>query len=324
MYYGIDIGGSKVAWAVFDEQGQELARQVCPTPHSYTSLRQLIHTWVKEADDRWQTKGWLGIGFPGVREASGRVLAANVSSIHNQYLAADLAQDLDRCVAADNDANCFLLSESVGGAAADAKLALALTLGTGVGGALIHQGKLVNSARGSSGEFGHGGIQASLLVRYPNLPLFTCGCGQMACLETYVSGTGLANLYQHLVNSETQVTNPSTAIATNTVATKPVATSFAGPAIIHAWQQGEVLATECVHMYVDILASALANLMTQLDPDIVVLGGGLSEQAWLYEQLNERIPSYLMRQVSAVPVVAPHFGGSGGVRGAALLAKCGT
>lgn len=318
MYYGIDIGGSKVAWAVFDEQSQELARQVCPTPHSYTSLRQLIHAWVKEADDRWHTKGRLGIGFPGVREPSGRVLAANVPSIDGQYLAADLAQDLDRCVVADNDASCFLLSESVGGAAADAKLALALTLGTGVGGALIHQGQLVNSARGGSGEFGHGGIQASLLARYPNLPLFICGCGQMACLETYVSGTGLANLYQHLVNIETQVTNPSTAVATKTVAIK-----LEGPAIIRAWQQGEALATECVDMYVNILASALANLMTQLDPDIVVLGGGLSEQAWLYEQLNARIPRYLMRQVRAVPVVAADFGGSGGVRGAALLAKCG-
>ncbi|ART83558.1 N-acetylglucosamine kinase [Oceanisphaera profunda] len=323
MYYGIDIGGSKVAWAVFDEQGQELARQVCPTPHSYTSLRQLIHAWVKEADGSWHTKGRLGIGFPGVRESSGRVLAANVPSIHGQYLTADLAQDLDRCVVADNDANCFLLSESVGGAAADAKLALALTLGTGVGGAVIHQGKLVNSARGSSGEFGHGGIQASLLARYPNLPLFTCGCGQVGCLETYVSGTGLANLYQHLVNSAGQATSPSTPVATKAVATKPVSVKLAGPAIIRAWQQGEALAAECVDMYVDILASALANLMTQLDPDIVVLGGGLSEQAWLYEQLNARIPKYLMRQMSAAPVVAAHFGGSGGVRGAALLAKCG-
>ena len=98
----------------------------------------------------------------------------------------------------------------------------------------------------------------------------------------------------------------------------------AGPAIISAWQQGEAVAGECVSLYVDILASALANLMTQLDPDVVVLGGGLSEQVWLYEELNNRIPCYLMRHVSAVPVVAAHFGGSGGARGAALLAKCNT
>lgn len=317
MFYGIDIGGSKMAWAVFNEQGQELERLVCATPHDdYAALRQLIQGWVQDADARWQVQGQLGIGFPGVRQANGQVLAANLPSIHGQCLAHDLAQDLKRKVVVDNDANCFLLSESVGGAAADAQLALALTLGTGVGGALIHQGKLVNSRRGSSGEFGHGGIQASLLARYPDLPLFECGCGRVACLESYVSGTGLANLYQHLTNRAEPAANTCAHFAAK------LSTPLAGPAIIAAWQQGDGLAGECVALYVEILAAGLANLMTQLDPDMIVLGGGLSEQPWLYEQLTARIPHYLMQQVSAVPVLAAHFGGSGGVRGAALLAKC--
>lgn len=312
MYYGIDIGGSKMAWAVFDEQGREQERRVCPTPqHSYQTVCDLIHAWVTQADARWQCQGLLGIGFPGVREADGRVLAANLPSIHGQYLMQDLAQDLTRKVVADNDANCFLLSEAEGGAAAQAQLAVALTLGTGVGGAMLYEGKLVNSRRGSCGEFGHGGISASLLARYPSLPLFACGCGLIGCLETYVSGTGLANIYRHL--QETELKHGEW----------DVRQSVAGPAIIQAWQQGEVLATECIHIYVDILASALASLMTQLDPDVIVLGGGLSEQAWLYEQVNRRIPDYLMKQVKPAPVLAAHFGGSGGVRGAALLAKCG-
>lgn len=307
MYYGIDMGGSKMAWAVFDKQGREQESRVCATPlHSYAAVRELIHTWVTEADARWQTKGQLGIGFPGVREASGRVLAANVPSIHGQYLAQDLTQDLSRNVMTDNDANCFLLSESVGGAAANVDLALGLTLGTGVGGALIYQGRLVNSRRGGSGEFGHGGIEASVLARYPNLALFECSCGRVGCIERYVSGTGLATLYQQLQHKEPLTLGPK----------------LAGPAIIAAWQQGEAVAAECVNLYVDILASVLANLMTQLDPDIIVLGGGVSEQPWLYKALNARIPDYLMRQVSAVPVVAAHFGGRGGARGAALLAKC--
>lgn len=307
MYYGIDMGGSNMVWAVFDEQGAEVARRVSATPISYTDVRRLIQAWVQEADGHWQTKGRLGIGFPGVRDAGGRVLAANVPAIHGQYLAQDLTQDLSRAVFADNDANCFLLSESMGGAAAGAELALALTLGTGVGGALIHQNKLMNSRRGSCGEFGHGSISASLLARYPSLPLFKCGCGQVGCIETYVSGTGLARLYQHLASHEPSAPN------------KPLS----GPAIIAAWLQGDTLAGACVDLYVEILASALGSLMTQLDPDVVVLGGGVSEQAWLYERLAARIPHYLISQVSAAPVLSAHFGGSGGVRGAALLAKCG-
>ncbi|MGO4998288.1 ROK family protein [Oceanisphaera sp. W20_SRM_FM3] len=307
MYYGIDMGGSNMVWAVFDEQGCEVTRRVSATPASYTDVRRLIHAWVQEADAHWQVKGKLGIGFPGVRDASGRVLAANVPAIHGQYLTQDLTQDLNRAVFADNDANCFLLSEALGGAADGAELALALTLGTGVGGALIHQGRLVNSRRGSGSEFGHGSIQASLLARYPSLPLFSCGCGRVGCVETYVSGTGLANLYRHLASHDPSAANQQ----------------LIGPAIIAAWQQGEALAKQCVDLYVDILASALANLMTQLDPDVVVLGGGVSEQPWLYERLAIRIPHYLIRQVSAAPVLASHFGGSGGVRGAALLAKCG-
>ena len=306
MYYGIDMGGSNLVWAVFDEQGTELARLVSATPPTYEAVRQLILSWVQAADAQWQIKGQLGIGFPGVCDANGRILAANVPSIHGQYLVQDLTLDLSRPVFADNDAHCFLLSEAYGGAAEGAELALALTLGTGVGGALVHQGRVLNSRRGSSSEFGHGAIAADLLARYPSLPLFPCGCGRVGCIETYVSGTGLANLYQHVRYGHHPGANAR----------------LAGPAIIRAWQQGEVAAGECVDLYVDILASALANLMTQLDPDVVVLGGGLGEQTWLYEPLNQQLCRYLMQGVSAAPVVAAHFGGSGGVRGAALLAKC--
>nr|WP_232455188.1 ROK family protein [Oceanisphaera avium] len=141
--------------------------------------------------------------------------------------------------------------------------------------------------------------------RFANLPLFACGCGQLGCLETYISGTGLGNLYQHLVKSNAGVNK-------------------AGPEIIDDWQQGELHATQAVAMYLDILASSLAGLMTQFNPDIIVLGGGLSEQPWLYKEVTQRIPSYLMHNMTACPVVAAHFGGAGGVRGAALLTKCST
>lgn len=304
MYYGVDIGGSKIAMAAFDEQGQEQERSVYATPqNSYSGLMGLLCEWIAQADRRWQTRGSVGVGFPGVMDAQGRLLASNVAAIHGQYLQQDLQQQLARPVYADNDANCFLLSEYHGGAAHNRDLALALTLGTGLGGALIHKGLLVNSRRGGSAEFGHGPVNAGLLARYPNLPLFACGCGLRGCLETYASGTGLARLYQHVSQDTLKDA------------------SLSGPAIIAAWQQGDVHAKQAVSLYLDILASGLGSLMTQLDPDMVVLGGGLSEYAWLYKELNARLPHYLMRDVEAAPIMPAIFGGSGGVRGAALLAK---
>ncbi|GAA3719397.1 ROK family protein [Oceanisphaera sediminis] len=298
MFYGVDIGGSKIAFAVFDAQGVERERLVLQTPTTrYSAFVQMLGELVTAADGRWQTAGHVGIGFPGVLDSNGLMLAPNVPAIHGHDLKGDLQHRLARPVYADNDANCFLLSEYHQGAAAGAELALALTLGTGVGGALLHRGQLVNSGRGGSAEFGHGGVNASLLARYPGLPLFPCGCGLHGCLETYVSGTGLSRLYRH-------------------VGGEPLS----GPAIIGAWQRGEQVANDCLSPYLDILAAGLGSLMTQLDPDVVVLGGGLSEQAWLYRELSCRLPEYLMNNVEPAPVRPPVFGGSGGVRGAALLA----
>lgn len=299
MYYGIDIGGTKTAFAVFNEQENELSRAVQPTPHqNYEALLSLIIKWVEAADFEWKTTGQVGIGFPGTVDKQGCLMALNVPALHGQPLIADLAQRLARPVFADNDANCFLLSEYQGGAVAHRHWCLGVTLGTGVGGALLHRGVLITGKNGGAGEFGHGAIHPMVLARYPELPLLSCGCGLQGCLEAYVSGTGLERLYQH------QSTQPLSA-----------------PAVITAWHAGEMAATTSVNWYLEVLAAGIANLMTQLDPEVVVLGGGVSEQAWLYEQLNTRLPHYLMRHQAPALVVAPLFGGTGGVRGAALLAK---
>ncbi|MBL1378218.1 ROK family protein [Zobellella iuensis] len=299
MYYGFDIGGSKIAFAVFDEALNERERSLHATPRQdYPAFLQWLSSLVLAADRRWQGVGSVGVGFPGILDGAGRLLAPNVPLIHGCELVGDLQHMLGRSVHADNDANCFLLSEYHQGAVAGAVLALGLTLGTGVGGGLIHQGRLVNSRRGGSAEFGHGGIPAGLLKGYPELPLFACGCGLQGCLETYVSGTGLSRLYAHCSGR-----------------------ALPGKAVIEAWRQGETAARRCVALYLDILAAGLGALLTQLDPDVVVLGGGLSEYAWLYQELDSRLPAWLMSGVRPAPVVAPLFGGSGGVRGAALLAR---
>lgn len=300
MYYGIDIGGTKVALAAFDDDLNEQERETYSTPDKdYPALLELIGRWVAAADSRWLNRGRVGVGFPGViRPDKQQILAPNVPAIHGRALVTDLQQRLNRPVFADNDANCFLLSEYHQGAVAGTRLALALTLGTGLGGAVIHQGHLLAGRYGGCGEFGHGSISATLLRRYPDLPFFDCGCGRQACLETYVSGTGLGRLYRHCGGG-----------------------SGSGPEIIRAWQQGHPEAVQCMAIYLDILAAGLGDLVTQLDPQRVVLGGGLSEHSWLYRQLTERLPEYLMHGIRPPAIVPPRFGGAGGVRGAALLAK---
>ncbi|MDP5291487.1 ROK family protein [Oceanimonas sp. CHS3-5] len=297
MIYGFDIGGTKVAFGVFDERFQPLATSRHATPvRDYAAFLELVTGLVKQADEHFGETGRVGLGFPGVLDASGRILAPNVPAIHGRDLLGDLQQRLMRPLVGDNDANCFLLSEFHGGAVAGSRLALGLTLGTGVGGALVHEGCPINSRRGGCGEFGHGAIGAGLLARHPGLPLFDCGCGRTACLEAYVSGTGLARLYRHYGGAERD-----------------------GLAIVTAWQQGETEAKRCMDIYVDVLAAGLGALMTQLDPDAVVLGGSLGEAPWLHQVLAERLPGHMMKGIEPAPVRAPVFGGAGGVRGAALL-----
>ncbi|WP_116473629.1 ROK family protein [Zobellella maritima] len=300
MYYGFDIGGTKVAFAVFDDDFNERERETYATPgEDYPAFVEQVGQRVAAADRRWHCRGKVGLGFPGMlRPDDGQILAPNVPVIHGQTLVADVQHRLARPVYAGNDANCFLLSEYHQGAAAGTELVLALTLGTGVGGALLHQGRLLGGLQGGCGEFGHGGINATLLLRYPELPLFSCGCGRQACLETYVSGTGLGRLYLHCSGR-----------------------SLSGREIIQAWQQQQPEAVLCLDMYLNILAAGIGDLVTQLDPGRVVLGGGLSDYPWLYRQLAERLPGYLMHGARPPTIVAPHFGGAGGVRGAALLAK---
>ncbi|MCC4265610.1 ROK family protein [Oceanimonas baumannii] len=298
MRYGFDIGGTKIAFAIYNEQLTLLESEVYATPaHDYDAFLALITRLVLQADARFGMQAKVGLGFPGVLDGQGNILAPNVPAIHGRDLLSDLQQRLNRAVYGDNDANCFLLSEYHGGAVSGSRLALGLTLGTGMGGALIYEGRLVNSGRAGSGEFGHGPVGADVLARHAGLPLYPCGCGRTACLETYVSGTGLARLYRHFGGRECD-----------------------GKAIITAWLRGETEAKRCMDTYFDVLGAGLGTLMTQLDPDVVVLGGSLGEAAWLHEALAERLPAYMMKGIEPAPVRPPAFGGAGGVRGAALLA----
>lgn len=301
MLYGFDIGGSKIAFAVFDKKLNCLFSDQAVTPDNYTAFTSLIINWVKEADTSFNVQGVVGIGFPGIFDEQSRYLfCANVVAINGSLLIDDLSESLHREIKIDNDANCFLLSECYFGVAydkqEDKQSVLAVTLGTGVGGAFFVNGALHHGHNGLATEIGHIPLPATLFLKYPKLPVFNCGCGAKACLETYISGSGLTNLYAFYASQQASA-----------------------PEILAKERAGEKVASEVVDLYFDILASGLAMVITLLDPDMIVFGGGLSKIENLTDQLTERLPQYLLQSVPLPALVYPKFGVNGGVRGAALL-----
>jgi len=297
VLYGFDVGGTKIAFSVYDPALNCRLTEQITTPSDYPGFITAVTEMVKRADHTFACKGLLGIGFPGaIKGNDQRVDCVNVAAIKGQTLAADLSALLDREVKLENDANCFLLSECYGGSADNCATALAVTLGTGVGGAIFVNSAIHRGANSFAGEIGHYPLPATMLLKYPDLPLFSCGCGRKMCLETYSSGTGLSNLYRYYAGH-----------------------SAKGPEIISKYQAGDEVASKVLDIYLDLLAAGLATAILLLDPDVIVLGGGLSKLNILTEQLTRRLPEHLLKSMRLPQINAAMFGAAGGVRGAALL-----
>lgn len=297
MLYGFDVGGTKIAFSVYDQDLNCLLAEQEPTPSDYHSLLAFISKMVNEADQKFSCTGSIGIGLPGsVSSKDGSVNCANVNAIQGHHLAYDLSVLLKREVILENDANCFLLSECYGGSADGCATVLGITLGTGVGAAIYVNGDIHRGYNALAGEIGHYPIAATVLLTYPDLPIFSCACGRRLCLETYTSGTGLASLYKHYAK-----------------------TSLKGPQIIDKYDAGDKTAANVMAIYLDILAAGLATAMLVLDPDAIVLGGGLSNFALLTQALLKRLPEHLLKGVNLPNICVASFGATGGVRGAALL-----
>lgn len=298
MYYGFDIGGTKIAFAVYDGGLNLCHEERMSTPgDDYPGLQQLIRSRVLEADARFGTQGAVGIGFPGILNRDDKsIVAANLPAIHGRHLGADLAELLGRPVKVDNDANCFLWSEVHQGAAAGAQSALGVTIGTGIGGAVYLAGQLIQGRNWLAGEIGHYPLPATILMKYPDLPRPRCGCGRLVCFETYASGTGLERLYHHFHGERAS-----------------------GHQIVARYEAREASALAAIDCWLEILAAGIATAISVLDPEVVVLGGGLSSLPALYEQLPSRLPGHLLPGVALPAIRQARFGGAGGVRGAALL-----
>jgi N-acetylglucosamine kinase len=297
MLYGFDVGGTKIAFSVYDQDLNCLFENQTPTPFDYSSIITIITDMVRLADHKFSIKGQVGLGLPGTISSQGIVQnCANIPGILGRPLIHDLSTSIDRNISFENDANCFLLSECFGGSADGYTTVLGVTLGTGLGGAIFVNGGILSGKNASAGEIGHYPLPATLFQKYPELPNITCGCGRQMCLENYASGTGLSNLYKHYAKQ-----------------------LLKGAAIIEKFHAGDKMANNVVNIYFDILAAGLGTAMLVLDADAIVFGGGLSKFELLINELTKRLPEHLLHGTQLPLIVTAKFGTEGGVRGAALL-----
>lgn len=299
MYYGFDIGGSKIALGVFDNTRRlQWEKRVATPKDSYETFLTTITQLVAEADERFGGQGSVGIGIPGMPEtADGTLYAANVPAASGKPLRKDLSARLARDVRLDNDANCFALSEAWDDEFRQYPIVMGLILGTGVGGGIVANGQTLKGRSYITGEFGHIRlpVDAMTLMGF-DFPLTRCGCGKLGCIENYLSGRGFAWLYQHYYRQ-----------------------SLSSPEIIARWEQGDAQAKAHVERYADLLAVCLGNILTIVDPDLLVLGGGLSNFAALTSLLAERLPPHLLPVARIPRIERARHGDAGGMRGAAFL-----
>ncbi|MBT0670778.1 ROK family protein [Novosphingobium profundi] len=291
---GIDFGGTKVEAAALDLAGNVLTRIRTATPGSYEGALAVLAGQVEELESRLGKAGGVGIGTPGSALAeTGLMRNANTLYLNGRPLQRDLEQRMGRAVRLANDANCFALSEAVDGAAAGAGSVFGLIVGTGCGGGLVVGGTMFGGAHGLAGELGHMPLPGP---EADELPPPACWCGQKGCIESWISGTGFQRAYRELTGE-----------------------ARGAEAIVAAAKAGDATAGQALDRYRDRLARALAIVANLLDPEVIVLGGGMSNVEALYEGLAEAVRARSFSGGWSGRVAKARWGDSSGVRGAALL-----
>jgi fructokinase len=291
---GIDLGGTKTEIAAIDARGAELLRRRVPTPAGeYEESVHELAALVRQAEHELGAPARVGLCHPGaVDAATGRLRNAYATVFNGRHFPADLARVLAREVRLENDANCFALSEAADGAGAGRGIVFGAILGTGAGAGIVVEGRLLRGAHGLAGEWGHNPLP---WVTAGEIPGPRCYCGREGCIERFVSGPALAADHARATGVELE---PA--------------------AIVAAALRGDEACRASLERHEDRLARALAHVVNLVDPDVIVLGGGLSHFAHLYANLPARI-AVLAYAKDSPPVVRAKHGDASGVRGAAML-----
>jgi fructokinase len=316
---GIDLGGTKIEGIALDAAGGVLWRGRVPAPQSaYPLTLDAIAALVQRIESDLGDSGSVGVGTPGAASpVSGRMRNCNSTWINGERLREDLCARLGREVRIANDADCFALSEATDGAAAGAATVFGVILGTGVGGGICVGGRLLAGPNAIAGEWGHnlfGGPRGVLPAGR------ACYCGRSDCVETWLSGPGLLHTYRELLRSDDPVDPVSSRQVPHGDAVVRMNSDLRGAVDIAALAQGgDRIARGALDLYAHQLAFALAQVINVLDPHVIVLGGGLSNIARLYEEVPARWGAQVFSDVVRTALVPARYGDSSGVRGAAWL-----
>lgn len=293
---GIDFGGTKIEAAALDAAGVPVLRRRVATPGDYDAALCAVHDLVQSIEaDAGTRVSRVGVGAPGsLSPRTGLLRNSNTLYLNDRAFAIDLERVLGKAVRISNDANCLALSEAVDGAAAGGRVVFAAILGTGCGGGLVIDGRLLAGANGLGGEWGHNPLPWPHEAELRDAP--QCWCGQRGCLETWVSGSGLQRDFFVVTGRRAS-----------------------GEEIVAAARAGEIASAAALERYVDRLGRALASVVNLVDPDVIVLGGGMSNVEEIFAQLPARVRSKVFSDIWESPIRRARWGDSSGVRGAARL-----
>ncbi|MBK6742241.1 MAG: ROK family protein [Hydrogenophilales bacterium] len=292
---GIDLGGTKIELIALDSSGRECFRRRVPTPRGdYFGTIEAVAGLVDAAEAALEPAAGIGIGTPGaISPATGLMKNSNSVCLNGRPLKQDIEARLGRSIALANDANCFALSEATDGAAAGAEVVFGVIVGTGCGAGIVVRGQVLSGPNAIAGEWGHNPLP---WPQAEELPGPECYCGRHGCLETWISGTGLARDFS----------------------------ARGGPAraaveIAEFATRGDAASETALQRYEDRLARGLAHVINLLDPDAIVLGGGMSNLGRLYDNVPRLWGRYVFSDTVSTRLLPPRHGDSSGVRGAAWL-----
>lgn len=294
-YMGIDIGGTKIAGAVFDGNGKILAEKKLSTPVDYPAFLKTCSALVNDLEKQVGESCHVGVGVAGaVDQETGYVFfPANLDFMKSVPFRNDLEKMLKREIRVANDASCAAIAEAIDGAGAGYKMVLGYIIGTGVGSSVVYNGKLITGLNGMTGEIGHLPLPYREEV---DGPLHKCGCGQMDCVETFISGPALARLYE---------------IKTGKVSDAKQISQLA--------DQGDADALRTMDHYYELVAKAMITALYSFDPDVIVVSGGLSGIKGIYEEVPKRWGRYSVVSNIKTKLVPAKHGPMAGMRGAAWL-----